>query len=73
MNMKRSAISGDDFKAWRKQMGFKTQQQAADALHYSLPTVKKWESNQSPIPYLATLAMAALFHRLEAWRPDTVR
>ncbi len=55
------------FKNWRAQMGFKNQQQAADALDYSLIMVKYWESGRNPVPYAVKLAMTALYHRLTAW------
>ena len=54
---------------WRVAMGFRNQQQAAEALGYSLQRVKQWEANpeHNPVPRHVLLAMAAIYHKLRPW------
>lgn len=66
-------MTADDFKAWRKEMGF-TQVQAAEALGISRPSVELYElgvrrdnGKAVVIPLTVALACKALFHRLEPW------
>lgn len=66
-------MTSDDFKAWRKEMGF-SQAKASDALGLSKPTIENYErgvrrDTGAPveIPLSVALACAALFHRLEPW------
>ncbi len=69
-------MTSDDFKAWRKAMGF-TQAKAAEALGVSKPTVENYDKgvrreNGEPviIPRTVALACAALFHKLEPWSQE---
>jgi len=62
----------EDFKQWRKKMNF-TQQQAADALGLSKPTIENYDKgvrgsgDAFQIPHVVALACAALWHKIEPW------
>jgi len=63
----------EQFKAWRKKMGF-TQQQAADALGVYARTITNYERGQRyedgrevKIPESIALACSALYAHLEPW------
>lgn len=60
------------FRQWRQTMGFRNQQQAAEALGYSIARIKQWESDpdRHAIPCAVRLAMNALYHRLEPWKAE---
>ncbi len=66
-------MTPQDFKDWRDAMGFKTQQQAADALGLSVETIQNYErgvrrdGKTAPIPYTVALACSALFNRQKPW------
>lgn len=47
--------NGADFKTWRESLGL-TQQEAADAIDVSMPTVAGWEADKTPIDMRTRLA-----------------
>lgn len=47
-------------KAWRVNLGM-TQQDVADRLGVSKPTVIRWENEEKPLPTLAAYALAKLY------------
>lgn len=68
-------MSPDDFVAWRRAMGY-SQDRAAQALGLSRSTVQNYgagvrrgDGEPVEIPLHIALACAALYHRLEPWRP----
>ncbi len=71
-------MTPEDFKAWRKVMGF-TQAQAAEALGISKPTVENYDKGirredgrPFDIPHPVALACSALYHKLEPWPVNKV-
>ncbi len=66
-------MTSDDFKAWRKEMGF-TQPQAAEALGISRQSVENYErgsrrEDERPvvIPKSIALACTAILHKMNPW------
>lgn len=68
-------MSPDDFKAWRKAMGY-SQDRAANALGLSRTAVQNYDTGVRrgdggavEIPKHIALACTALYHRLDPWAP----
>ncbi|MGV6875912.1 helix-turn-helix domain-containing protein [Pseudochelatococcus sp. B33] len=66
-------MTPDDFKGWRKTMGY-SQAQAAGALGVSKPTIENYErgtrrEDDRPvvIPHTVALACTALYLELDPW------
>lgn len=70
-------MTPEDFKTWRKAMGFRSQRAAAAALGVSVQSVENWErgkrSDHRPafIDTRTALACAALFCKLKPWSADS--
>lgn len=62
----------EDFKRWRKEMGF-SQKQAATALDVSSVTIENWERGHrldgkpAPISLVVAYACTAMFHKMNPW------
>jgi transcriptional regulator with XRE-family HTH domain len=72
-------MTPEDFKAWRKAMGFRSQQAAADALGMSKSAIVNYElgtrrdgGKPVEIPRVVALACAALDAGLDAWTSDAL-
>jgi len=69
-------MTPDEFKAWRKEMGF-TQKEAATALGITNWAIENYERGTRRddgrpvvIPRAVALACKAIFYGLEPWQPD---
>lgn len=60
-------MTPEQFKHWRDTMGF-TLRDAAEALGYSLDTIKSYSSGRQEIPLVVALACSALYHRHGPWK-----
>jgi DNA-binding XRE family transcriptional regulator len=65
------------FKVWRRRLGY-TQERAAKALGVTRRVVAGWETNETPIPHMVTLATWAIEQQMadsmrELDRPRALR
>ncbi|MBB3267735.1 hypothetical protein FHW79_005400 [Azospirillum sp. OGB3] len=68
------AMTPEAFNDWMDAMGYRTREEAAEALGLSVDSIKHYKtgrrsSDGKPVVYPLTLALAcsALYHRLPAW------